>query len=376
MDKTFLLTLIVGGSLVYFKHFFLFLYENIKNLIITSLKIEESSYFFYSFQNFVLAEYNNNVNNFYYRNFFDDWIGKDSNANLFYSSGFIIVKFEGKKFLVLKNQNQIQNSFNPFKDTKQSFQIFCFGKEKLNRLIDYIDTTYGSNYIKYYYNANGEVKCAGKIVNKTFDNIYLDEGIIDNLKKDIDMFQNSKPLYDEFGIRYKRCYLFYGPPGTGKSSLSLGISNYTKRDILSINMSKDITDSNLITLISNRPNKSIILFEDIDCLLDDINRKEDSKDKEVKISLSCILNILDGIYTPNDVIFIITTNDLSKIDDAIKRKGRTDVLMEIKKPNTKLIEDLKIKFNLNSQKDFENISEIYDEILIEKIQMEEKLLTI
>jgi ATP-dependent 26S proteasome regulatory subunit len=80
-------------------------------------------------------------------------------------------------------------------------------------------------------------------------------------------------------------------------------------------MSKDITDSNLITLISNRPNKSIVLFEDIDCLLDDINRKVDSKDKEVKISLSCILNILDGIYTPNDVIFIITTNDLSKIDE-------------------------------------------------------------
>ena len=180
------------------------------------------------------------------------------------------------------------------------------------------------------------------------------------------MFEDSKSIYDEYGIRYKRCYLFYGPPGTGKSSLSLGISNYTKRDILSINMSKDITDSNLITLISNRPNKSIVLFEDIDCLLDDINRKVDSKDKEVKISLSCILNILDGIYTPNDVIFIITTNDLSKIDEAIVRKGRTDVLMEIPKPNKKLIDKLKIQFNIDSDKNFDNISEIYDEILLEK----------
>lgn len=365
MNETFLLTLIVGGSLVYFKQFFLFLFENIKNLLITSLKIEESSYFFYSFQNYVLTEYNQRVNNFYYRNFFDDWIGKDTNVNLFYSSGFILIKFKGTKFLILKNQNTIQNSFNPFKDTKQHFLIFCFNKEKLNELLNYVDTTYGSNYIKYYYNANGEVKCAGRIINKTFDNIYLDEGIIDNLKSDLDMFDNSKDKYDKYGIRYKRTYLFYGPPGTGKSSLSLGISNYTKRDILSINMSKDITDSNLITLISNRPNKSIILFEDIDCLLDDINRKEESKDKEVKISLSCILNILDGIYTPNDVIFIITTNELDKIDDAIKRKGRTDVLMEIKRPNQKLIGELKERFGISSNREFDNISEIYDQILLE-----------
>jgi len=363
MDKTFLLTIIIGGSLVYFKQFFLFIIENIKNLVVTSLRIEESSFFYYSFQNFVIAEYGKNVKNLYYRNFFDDWIGKDTNINLFYSSGFILIKFNGTKFLILKNKSQIQNSFNPFKDNKQEFQIFCFDKEKLNQLLEYIDTNYGSNYIKYYYNANGEVKCAGRIINKTFDNIYLDGGIVDDLKKDLNTFKDSKETYDKYGIRYKRTYLFYGEPGTGKSSLSLAISNYTKRDVLSINMSKDMTDSNLITLVSNRPNKSIILFEDIDCLLDDINRNEESKEKEVKISLSCILNILDGIYTPNDVIFIITTNNLDKIDNAIKRKGRTDILMEVKKPNKLLINKLKEQFNIKSNKSFDNISEIYEEIL-------------
>jgi chaperone BCS1 len=363
MDKTFLLTFIIGGSLVYFKQFFIFLLENIKNLFVTSLKIEESSYFFYSFQNFILSEYNKNVNNFYYRNFFDDWIGKESNLNLFYSSGFILIKHDGVKFLVLKNQNSIQNSFNPFKDTKQAFQIFCFNKVKLNKLIDYIDRNYGSNYIKSYYNFNGEVKCSGRVINKTFDNIYLGDGIVENLKNDLDLFANSKEVYDQYGIRYKRTYLFYGPPGTGKSSLSLGISNYTKRDILSINMSKDITDSNIISLISNRPPKSIVLFEDIDCLLDDINRSEESKDKEVKISLSCILNILDGIYTPNDVIFIITTNNLDKIDDAIKRKGRTDVLLEVKKPNKYFMDELKDRFNIKTEKDIDNISQLYEEII-------------
>jgi ATP-dependent 26S proteasome regulatory subunit len=75
------------------------------------------------------------------------------------------------------------------------------------------------------------------------------------------------------------------------------------------------------------------------------------------------LNILDGIYTPNDVIFIITTNELEKIDDAIKRKGRTDVLMEIQKPSENLIEDLKTRFNLQTDKTFNNISELHEELL-------------
>jgi len=73
--------------------------------------------------------------------------------------------------------------------------------------------------------------------------------------------------------------------------------------------------------------------------------------------------VLDGIYTPNDVIFIITTNELDKIDDAIKRKGRTDVLMEIQKPSENLIEDLKTRFNLQTDKTFNNISELHEELL-------------
>ena len=366
MDNTVLLTLILGGALVYFKQFFLFVLTTIRDRIICSMKIEESSFFFYSFQNFVLTEKQKNINNLYYKTFYDSWIAGDDNSsvNMFYNSGFVYFKFKGNRFLVLKNAENIQNSMTPYKNNKHMFMIFCRNKSVLKELLEYVDNTYGNKYIKYFYNFNGEIKCAGRVINKTFDNIYLDNNVSEFLKNDLDRFNSSKEKYDKYGIRYKRTYLFYGPPGTGKSSLSLGISNYTKRDILSINLSKDMTDANLIALISDRPKKSIVLFEDIDCLLDDINRKkEEKKESEIKISLSCILNVLDGIYTPNDVIFIITTNELDKIDDAIKRKGRTDVLMEIKKPSENLIEDLKTRFNIDNNKTFDNISELHEELL-------------
>jgi hypothetical protein len=37
--------------------------------------------------------------------------------------------------------------------------------------------------------------------------------------------------------------------------------------------------------------------------------------------------------------------------------------MEIQKPSENLIEDLKIKFNLQSDKTFNNISELHEELL-------------
>jgi ATP-dependent 26S proteasome regulatory subunit len=56
-----------------------------------------------------------------------------------------------------------------------------------------------------------------------------------------------------------------------------------------------------------------------------------------KVTLSCILNILDGSYTPEDVIFILTTNHIDKLDEAIRRDGRTDVKLEITRPNVDTI---------------------------------------
>ena len=83
---------------------------------------------------------------------------------------------------------------------------------------------------------------------RSFDNLFFDKKMITMEK--IDHFLKNKDWYYNKGIPYSLGIGIHGPPGTGKSSLSLGISNYTKRDILSINMSKDIT----IILIAHRLN--------------------------------------------------------------------------------------------------------------------------
>ncbi len=191
------------------------------------------------------------------------------------------------------------------------------------------------------------------------------------LKKDLDLFANSKETYDNLGVRYKRTYLFYGPPGTGKSSLSTAIANYTHRNIFTITPSKDMTDSTLVSLISNRPSDSIIVFEDFDCLLSNITREtteNDKKENTINISLSCILNILDGTYTPDDCIFIITTNDIEKIDPAIKRKGRTDILLEIPGHSKNLLEKVKRKYNIPDNVVVDSIQDIQNIVIKNRLK--------
>ena len=350
-----------------------FLLERVINLVFVKLSVEESSQFYYGLQEFILTERSDKIKNLHYQTFYDDWRiqsdeMKKDRSPLFYNYGFQFIKYDGGLIFLSKNISSISNTINPFKNRTHDFSIYSFNRKVLESFIEYVDYNYGKKYLRYYYSADSSPKLGGALMNKNFENTFLDGDIVDVLKKDLDTFASSKPVYRELGIRYKRTYLFYGPPGTGKSSLSTAIANYTHRNVFTITPSKDMTDSTLVSLVINRPIGSIIVFEDFDCLLSNITREksEDSNDKKentINISLSCILNILDGTYTPDDCIFIITTNDVGKIDQAIKRKGRTDVLLEIPEHSVSLLDRVKKKYNISDDAKVDSIQDIQNLVI-------------
>jgi hypothetical protein len=352
MDKqviiTALLVSVAGMLALNVQHIFRFISEHIINMIFHSIKINDSSPFYYAVQRYVRNEQSKQLKNFYYKNFWDNWLagtdGGDSKVekkdNLFFSYGYFFMRFKGHRIFLTKTNETMTNSIDPWKNVKQAITFYSFNKQAILDLTKHIEDNYYNNTINYYFNSDGEIKLLGKVVGKRFENIFLNDGLVDKIRTDVTRFCKSGDTYNKMGIKYKRTYLFYGPAGTGKSSLASAIANHTHRNILSINISKDMTDATLIKLVANRPEGSIILFEDIDCLFEELKRdepkdKSDDKDNKIKITLSCILNILDGAYTPNDVIFILTTNQIDKLDDAIKRDGRTDMLIKIDRPDDK-----------------------------------------
>jgi chaperone BCS1 len=98
-----------------------------------------------------------------------------------------------------------------------------------------------------------------------------------------------------------------------------------------LNLSTMKTDNQVFRAISNLPPNSILALEDVDCATEVVKtRKEEDDDEDnplpkYGISLSGLLNGLDGITTPDDALFFMTTNFPEKLDSALIRPGRVDV---------------------------------------------------
>jgi chaperone BCS1 len=67
------------------------------------------------------------------------------------------------------------------------------------------------------------------------------------------------------GIPYRRGYLLYGPPGSGKTSFIQALAGSLSYDICLLNLSeRGLGDDKLNHLLSNAPERSFVLIEDVD----------------------------------------------------------------------------------------------------------------
>ena len=191
----------------------------------------------------------------------------------------------------------------------------------------------------------------------SLDTLYAPNSKIEDLKKDLSNFINSKSLYTTLGKCYKRNYIIAGPPGTGKSSLARAMAGMYRQRLsmlLTTGTDGDFVESN------HRSSCGVRLIEDIDCTNICTNRKEDDNSDKSGITLSSLLNVLDGSHTRDETITIITTNSPEELDPAITRPGRADNIIELNYLNEEeadafivfLENILSIKTNL-SFKDFE-----------------------
>lgn len=176
--------------------------------------------------------------------------------------------------------------------------------------------------------------------------VYTNNNISTMLKNDIQSFIDSKKMYMNNNILYKRNYLLYGKPGTGKSSLIFALASEFNYKIKIIDLKSVGRISDILQQISNQE-KIFYVFEDIDALSTTLMEREDKPESnrisEKKdsprelvvdshsegLDLSDILNVMDGLYTPEGAICFFTTNHIEKLDKAFLRDGRMDCKVEI-----------------------------------------------
>lgn len=265
--------------------------------------------------------------------------------------------FHEKTFVYIsKQKSNTGNGGNKINIDELSINIFGINGFKVKNEIQEYSTTKHvveqRNLRVFSTDQYNEAK--GMVMEKRgFDTVFTPHK--DILISHLDKWRNNKEIYKQHGLNYKTGILLEGPPGTGKSSLAKVIASYMNYNLYVI------TDAASVKSIASRiKENSVLLIEDIDCTLD-INRDEiDSSDdngsikyEEIngKAMLGNILNILDGVASPENVIFVITTNCVDKLDEALIRKGRVDLKLHIGNLEYKEAYDMCKSFDIDTPND-------------------------
>ncbi|KAJ6598474.1 P-loop containing nucleoside triphosphate hydrolase protein [Mycena vulgaris] len=183
---------------------------------------------------------------------------------------------------------------------------------------------------------------------RSMHSIILDPGVKDILIDDAKDFLLSKNWYAERGIPFRRGYLLYGAPGSGKTSFIHSVAGELGLDVYIISLSRlGLDDAALGELVNALPERCVALMEDIDAAFTSgLNRDAAGVDTQdgkpppagappapptpSRLSLSGLLNALDGVGAQEGRILFATTNKYAALDAALCRPGRMDLHIEFR----------------------------------------------
>ena len=198
---------------------------------------------------------------------------------------------------------------------------------------------------------------------RAVNTVILDEKVKMGIIRDIEEYIADRQFYGILGIPYRRGYLFHGPPGTGKTSFTMALAGLFGLDIYVVSLlDPNIADSELIGLFNTLPGRCLLLLEDVDSVGlkkralrkgdgDGAMKEGDGDESEgsesdflagppedgdsdhdqprggsrrSRVSLSGLLNAIDGVAAPEGHILIMTTNAPDSLDEALIRSGRVN----------------------------------------------------
>lgn len=254
--------------------------------------------------------------------------------------GSYLIKLDTFTFATITKSRIENNHTINSGDQLNSINIRIFGKNKYKYKKNIIDNNIKIEEKKTITIASHPFVCDRSF--RSFDSIIMDDDIKKRIIRYIDIWINNKDLYIKNNIPYKTGILLYGEPGTGKSSLARAIASYLKYDIEIINV-------NNLDSLNPSCNRSIILIEDIDCMFRSREyQDETNKDHKLNnVQLGEILNFIDGQLSPENCIFIATTNHIERLDPALIRPGRFDLQIEMKYLDYELASQMCERFNQN-----------------------------
>ncbi len=242
--------------------------------------------------------------------------------------GVHLTTFQGRILVVRRNRRELQNGGSTAFQESLVLQVLG-GTRKL--IDDLLAEAHATSFPRTpgvsILTARNELWCPSSWQPKRpLGSLILADSILEETLEDLRDFYRSSVWYADRGIPYRRGYLLHGPPGTGKTTLVLALAGELKLPVATLNLSNRLmSDESLRALVDGLPASALLLIEDIDCAFKDWRNTPAASG----VTLSGLLNALDGVSSRDGRVLFLTTNHPERLDPALLRPGRVDRKIEL-----------------------------------------------
>lgn len=306
-----------------------------------------------------------------------------------YKSVFVCITFS--------SIDQTEYGYSRKKDSDSLIQIYALN-DKTNSVVSKIkcilEFQYGKDLLKIDEERTGRYVLKSK---RDIDSIVMDPDIKNLLIKHLNWWRDSKQLYSKHGITYKTGILLEGPPGTGKTSLAQAIASYLDFTLLSISAGslggfQHCIKRNMVILIEDIDREVVrAAYRNKDRSLDNTVTSNDDfpsnytendfKESDLANALNTailgpLMNTLDGVASPEGIVFILSTNHPERLDPALIRSGRIDLRLFMDYFNSERAVELGNLFNVSKEKTLALGEEVWKEparLQLELMQMNKEI---
>ncbi len=198
--------------------------------------------------------------------------------------------------------------------------------------------------IRLYFSVWGHWSSNGYSRMRPLSTVVLPVGTAELVLEDMREFRAQEHWYRDLGIPWHKGYLLHGLPGTGKTSLAAALAGELEMDVYLLNLSgTGMNDETLQRLMSDVRPGCMVILEDIDCTAPERDAPQGNK-----VTLSGLLNCLDGIMSREGCVIVMTTNRRDGLDSALVRPGRVDFEMEFGHATQEQVNRLALRIGVNA----------------------------